>query len=219
VRQRAEVRFLPRAAVSALLIALLAPLVADAALCVKRNGKLVARSGDCKRKETPFTPPVLPPGPAGDRGPAGTSFPHFRAVDASGRQLPGTLNTTGELVRQVGDVVVGLDFTIDGFTAGIVYFGAAACAGAPLVSASPGSLYDKARVHGAVAYYATGVPTLQTIHSISSPTSAADCMGVADTYDPITGLCCADVLIDTFAASTSTFDVGGFVAPFHVEEE
>jgi hypothetical protein len=190
---------------------------AGAAFCIKPNGKVVAHAGDCKRKETAFAL-SLPPGAPGAPGPAGTSQPRFRAVDATGQQLPGILNYTGELVLRVGDVVFALDIVSNGFTPGMLLFPTDFCTEDPLVSAS-GNLYAKARVQGDTAWYAVGEPTLRHIESTLTPTSASDCMGTGKTYDAVTGLCCADAMFDTMAADAAPFDVGAFVPPFHAELE
>jgi hypothetical protein len=190
---------------------------AGAAFCVKPNGKVVAHANGCKRKETPLVL-SLPPGAPGATGPAGTSQPKFRAVDATGQRLPGSLNYTGELVLRVGDVVFALDIGSAGFTPGTLLFPTDACTETPLVYASSG-LYAKARVQRTTAWYAAGEPTMRHIESTLTPTSLSDCMGIGKTYDAVTGLCCADAAFDTLAAEAATFDVGAFVPPFHAELE
>lgn len=79
----------------------LLPTSADAALCRRRNGVLVLRSGDCKRKEKAVSAveigAVGPQGPQGLVGPAGPAGPGARWALVSG---------TGTILAQSGGISV-----------------------------------------------------------------------------------------------------------------
>jgi hypothetical protein len=192
---------------------------ADAVLCRKKSGAVFERDA-CRRKETALDPASIgavgAPGPAGAPG---TAPPRVRVVDAGGQRLPGTLISSGELLLEQGDAVVGIYL---GRTGGShvdrLYFGEAACAGTPLIAAQSDALHGAGILVGTTLYVGIGAAAERQVQAQRYAPTTSQCSG-ADTYDPISGTCCDTFTSFTLATRVAMASTFAATPPFTLELE
>ena len=194
---------------------------AEAALCVKRSGVVVARA-TCKQKETVLGADVVPglPGPAGAKGDTGAKGDKgdkgdasgFRVIDSTGREIgvtdaysymPIVLPSVGILSFEVGP---------DGFEpysdTPTLYHEAANCGGAAFVYHSQyDGFVQYPGVFNGTAYYA-GEPVAQrTFASREYPTSTCS-TGLTPR-----GFCCENSSVTFRAGPMQTIDTTSIGTP------
>ncbi len=210
-------RFVRRLAVVVLVAATALP--AGAVLCRKKNGAVFERDA-CKRKETPLDPATIGAvGAPGEAGTAGTTQPRLRIVDGMGRQLPGAISASGELVLTTADRVAGLQVGRDGVINDTFVYESIDCSGQTLLRVSVGELYDGAAVVGGSLLYGGGPTTTVNVQSRRFASEASACTGLGFAYDPVSGTCCEQLSpfdVPTAVATPLPFD---FVPPFTVTLE
>jgi hypothetical protein len=180
---------------------------ADAALCVKKSGAVVARA-TCKPKEAVVTAdvfagspgPVGAPGAKGDKGDKGEPA-GFRVIDSSGRDI-GMIDIYSDMAFAVPNgpilnVVVGPDGFAPYDDEPELYHEEPNCTGTAYVSAYPGDGFVYyPEVYAAKAYYPTEPVAEHTFYSYEYP--AETCSTVYTQR----GFCCQN------ASSPYTFPAG-----------
>jgi hypothetical protein len=191
---------------------------AEAAFCKTKGGAVFSRD-KCRRKETAVDLAASAGAAKGDAGPPGGSQPRLRAVDAGGRQLPGSFAFDGRFVYRDGTHVFAIVVHPDGLSGIGFYYNGAGCTEDRFVQAGQGDLYASVPVEFAAAYYAGDPVEMRTFLSASYPTTPADCMGAGKTYSATTGFCCYDSPTSAVAGPAVPVDLSAFTPPFRVEVE
>jgi hypothetical protein len=192
---------------------------ADAALCVKRSGAVVARA-TCKQKETVLTADVFSgsPGPAGAAGPKGDKGDKgeaagFKVVDASGRQVA-LVDFYSDTTVAVAGAILNVSVAPEGFGLNhdepTLYHDGANCTGPAFLWRYPGDGFVQyPGIFESTAYYAADPIAEHTFNSFEAP--AETCQTA---YTP-RGFCCTN-LSSPYAGSAGrvqTFDLSTLGTP------
>ena len=197
---------------AAVLGLLVAP--ADAALCVKRSGAVVAREA-CKSKETVLSPDVFSgsPGPAGVKGEKGDKGDPagFSVVDANGETvgLVDAYSYMGVRVPSVGilSFIVGPKGFEPYNSTPYLYHESANCGGPAFVPIYDDGFVQYPGVFNSVAYYAGNPIVEHTFASYEYP--APTC---ATGLTP-RGFCCENNTYSNEAGPVQTLDISQFGTP------